>query len=87
MKKHSKVLVFFAVSKPISILYSADHGRAEMISVNKNVHQISIIYTPRNFNIQRFISSRQLYKDNSIASPVLYTLSTTEVELRVARQK
>ena len=29
MKKHSKALVFFAVSKQIPIVYSADRGRAE----------------------------------------------------------
>ena len=28
-KKHSKALVFFAVSKQIPIVYSADRGRAE----------------------------------------------------------
>ena len=28
-KKHSKALVFFAVSKQIPIVYSADHGRAK----------------------------------------------------------
>ena len=32
MKKHSKALVFFAVSKQIPIVYSADRGRAEKIS-------------------------------------------------------
>ena len=31
MKKHSKALVFFAVSKQIPIVYSADRGRAEII--------------------------------------------------------
>ena len=30
MKKHSKALVFFAVSKQIPIVYSADRGRAEI---------------------------------------------------------
>ena len=29
MKNHSKALVFFAVSKQIHIVYSADRGRAE----------------------------------------------------------
>ena len=29
-KKHSKALVFFAVSKQIHIVYSADRGRAEI---------------------------------------------------------
>ena len=29
VKKHSKALVFFAVSKQIPIVYSADRGRAE----------------------------------------------------------
>ena len=29
MKKHSKAFVFFAVSKQIPIVYSADRGRAE----------------------------------------------------------
>ena len=32
MKKHSKALLFFAVSKQIPIVYSADRGRAEIIS-------------------------------------------------------
>ena len=32
VKKHSKALVFFAVSKQIPIVYSADRGRAEMTS-------------------------------------------------------
>ena len=31
MKKHSKALVFFAVSKQIPIVYSADRGRAEIM--------------------------------------------------------
>ena len=30
MKKHSKALVFFAASKQIPIVYSADRGRAEI---------------------------------------------------------
>ena len=30
MKKHSKALVFFEVSKKIPIVYSADRGRAEI---------------------------------------------------------
>ena len=30
VKKHSKALVFFAVSKQIPIIYSADRGRAEI---------------------------------------------------------
>ena len=34
MKKHSKALVFFAVSKQIPIVYSADRGRAEKIYHN-----------------------------------------------------
>ena len=29
MKKHSKALVFFTVSKQIPVVYSADRGRAE----------------------------------------------------------
>ena len=29
MKSHSNALVFFAVSKQISVVYSADRGRAE----------------------------------------------------------
>ena len=33
-KKHSKALVFFAVSKQIPIVYSADRGRAEVSSFN-----------------------------------------------------
>ena len=33
MKKHSKALVFFAVSKQIPIVYSADRGRAEKIAL------------------------------------------------------
>ena len=37
MKKHSKALVFFAVSKQIPIVYSADRGRAE-INVVMNVN-------------------------------------------------
>ena len=32
MKKHSNALVFFAVSKQIPIVYSADRGRAENIA-------------------------------------------------------
>ena len=31
VKKHSKALVFFAVSKQIPIVYSADRGRAEIM--------------------------------------------------------
>ena len=31
VKKYSKALVFFAVSKQIPIVYSADRGRAEII--------------------------------------------------------
>ena len=31
MKKHSNALVFFAVSKQIPIVYSADRGRAEIM--------------------------------------------------------
>ena len=34
-KKHSKALVFFAVSKQIPIVYSADRGRAEIIKTLK----------------------------------------------------
>ena len=34
VKKHSKALVFFAVSKQIPIVYSADHGRAETMRHN-----------------------------------------------------
>ena len=30
MKEYSKALVFFAVSKQIPIVYSADRGRAEI---------------------------------------------------------
>ena len=33
MKNHSKALVFFAVSKQIHIVYSADRGRAEKMIV------------------------------------------------------
>ena len=33
MKKHSKALVFFAVSKQIPVVYSTDRGRAEIITV------------------------------------------------------
>ena len=32
VKKHSKALVFFAVSKQIPIVYSADRARAEIMS-------------------------------------------------------
>ena len=32
VKKHSKAFVFFAVSKQIPIVYSADRGRAEITS-------------------------------------------------------
>ena len=34
VKKHSKVLVFFAVSKQIPIVYSADRGRAEITTTS-----------------------------------------------------
>ena len=37
MKKHSKALLFFAVSKQIPIVYSADHGRAEINTFNFTV--------------------------------------------------
>ena len=37
MKKHSKALVFFAVSKQIPIVYSADRGRAETRLANINI--------------------------------------------------
>ena len=30
MKNHSKALVFFAVSKQIPVVYSADRGQAEI---------------------------------------------------------
>ena len=33
MKKYSKALGFFVVSKQIPIVYSADRGRAEIIGV------------------------------------------------------
>ena len=33
MKSHSKALVFFAVSARIPVVYSADRGRAEKISI------------------------------------------------------
>ena len=33
VKKHSKALVFFAVSKQIPVVYSTDRGRAEIITV------------------------------------------------------
>ena len=33
MKKHSKGLMFFAVSKQIPVVYSADRGRAEIIDI------------------------------------------------------
>ena len=35
MKKHSKALVFFALSKQIPIVYSVDRGRAEITSLGK----------------------------------------------------
>ena len=38
VKKHSKALVFFAVSKQIPIVYSADRGRAEIREQRVNVH-------------------------------------------------
>ena len=38
VKNHSKALVFFAVSKQIPIVYSADRGRAE------NIIRIKCIY-------------------------------------------
>ena len=36
-KKHSKALVFFAVSKQITIVYSADRGRAEKKHTDQSV--------------------------------------------------
>ena len=36
VKKHSKALVFFAVSKQIPIVYSADRGRAEISKLVNN---------------------------------------------------
>ena len=38
MKKHSKALVFFAVSKKIPIVYSADRGRAGKTKHTEMVH-------------------------------------------------
>ena len=39
MKSHSKALVFFAVSKQIPVVYSADRGRAEKkASVYQSTH-------------------------------------------------
>ena len=37
-KKHSKALVFFAVSKQIPIVYSADRGRAEITHSCINIY-------------------------------------------------
>ena len=37
VKKHSKALVFFAVSKQIPIVYSADRGRAEIMQISKHI--------------------------------------------------
>ena len=38
MKNHSKALVFFANSKQIPILYSADRGRAENYTEMQYMH-------------------------------------------------
>ena len=38
MKKHSKALGFFAVSKQIPIVYSADRGRAENMYIVDDQH-------------------------------------------------
>ena len=45
MKKHSKAFVFFAVSKQIPIVYSADRGRAENrgkpgVGINKDKYSL-----------------------------------------------
>ena len=37
MKKHSNASVFFAVSKQIPIVYSADRGRAENILIQCDI--------------------------------------------------
>ena len=42
VKNHSKALVFFAVSKQIPVLYSADRGRAE------NIHDSDLDGSSRN---------------------------------------
>ena len=42
VKSHSKALVFFAVLKQISIVYSADRGRAEMIC-HVELYNITIV--------------------------------------------
>ena len=40
MKKHSKALVFLAVSKQIPIVYSADRGRAENMHYGKTIESL-----------------------------------------------
>ena len=50
MKKHSKALVFFAVSKEIPIVYSADRGRAEIIAEPKYKYGQQEQVTVRNHN-------------------------------------
>ena len=45
MKCHSKALVFFAVSKQIPVVYSANNGRAEIIQPSHFYIKIPQIYT------------------------------------------
>ena len=42
VKKHSKALVFFAVSKQIPVVYSADRGRAENTGSDTSGHFTSV---------------------------------------------
>ena len=46
VKKHSKALVFFAVSKQIPSVYSADSGQAEISGVSKSMYVSNISKSP-----------------------------------------
>ena len=53
VKKHSKALVFFAVSKQIPIVYLADRGRAE-----KKITELTIF--PRSKGVSYCLVNKQL---------------------------
>ena len=56
MKNHSKALVFFAVSKQISVVYSADRGRAE----TTYIFLPDIYYPPKQARAKLHVRSGQV---------------------------
>ena len=61
MKKHSKALVFFAVSKQILIVYSADRGRAETRNKGAGKRSIGVYY---NFWLACCTKTVDIYENN-----------------------